>query len=123
MIRSQVRVLPFQLTIISIHVMIVLFKQILIMTFDVNNVVRSAALVVIGLPLTAGVSVAVLSNLPEGPTQATRVQREIKAALTRPCLDWAISKVDSKLEREAKNEIDDYFGGEVNHGEVCKFVL
>lgn len=93
------------------------------MSLDLNNVIRSAAIAVVGLPLTAGVAIAVLSSLPEGPSRAEQVQAQTKAALTRTCLDWAVSRSDSKLEREAKNEIDDYFGGDVNHAEVCKFVL
>ena len=93
------------------------------MTIDLNNVLRSAALVVVGLPLSAAVAVSVVANLPEGEPRATQIQRSIKADLTEACLDWGYSKGDSKLEREAKNTIDDYFGGEVNHAGVCKFVL
>tara|TARA_R110002050_G_scaffold7440_3_gene28835 strand:+ start:13384 stop:13665 length:282 start_codon:yes stop_codon:yes gene_type:complete len=93
------------------------------MNFDVNNVVRSVAIVAVGLPLTSAVAVGVLSNLPEGQPESVRVLEVAKADLTRACLDYAVSKSDSKLEREAQNQIDDYFGGEVNHGAVCKFVL
>ena len=93
------------------------------MSFDLNNVVRSAAIVVVGLPVSAAVAVGVVANLPEGEPRATQIQRSIKADLTEACLDWGYSKNDSKLEREAKNAIDEYFDGEVNHAGVCKFVL
>ena len=39
------------------------------------------------------------------------------------CIKYLVSKDDSKLEREAQNELDDIFGGEVNHAEVCKWVF
>ena len=39
--------------------------------------------------------------------------------LAEPCIGWAVSKVDSKLERESKTAIDDIFGGEVDYGKVC----
>ena len=93
------------------------------MTFDLNNVIRSAAVVVVGLPLSGAVALGVVANLPEGEPRSVQIQRSIKAELTEACLDWAYSKGDSKLEREAKNAIDDYFEGEVNHAGVCKFVL
>ena len=93
------------------------------MTLDVNNVVRSVAIVAVGLPLTSAVAVGVLANLPEGQPESARVLEVAKADLTRACLDYVVANVDSKLEREAQNQIDDYFGGEVNHGAVCKFVL
>ena len=94
-----------------------------IMSLDLNNVLRSVAIVVVGLPLSGALATAVVANLPEGETRAERETAEMKAELTRPCLDWAYSKPDSKLEREAKNEIDEYFDGEVNHAGVCKFVF
>ena len=93
------------------------------MSLDLNNVIRSAALVVVGLPLSGAVAVGIVSSLPEGESRAVATQNAIKADLTEACLDWGYSKGDSKLEREAKNAIDDYFGGEVNHAGVCKFVF
>ena len=93
------------------------------MSLDLNNVIRSAAIVVVGLPLSGALAVSVVAGLPEGESRAVATQNAIKADLTEACLDYAYSKGDSKLEREAKNAIDDYFGGEVNHGGVCKFVF
>ena len=89
---------------------------------DLNNVLRSP-LVVVGLPLTGGLAVGVWANLPEGVTRSSRVQESLKADLTRPCLDYVLSKNDSKLEREAKNDIDDVLGGQANYGETCRWAL
>ena len=90
---------------------------------DLNNVIRSAALVVVGLPLTGGLALGVLANLPEGVTRSSRAQESLKADLTRPCLDYVLSKNDSKLEREAKNDIDDVLGGQANYSEACRWTL
>ncbi len=92
-------------------------------SLDLNNVLRSAALVIIGLPLTGGLAVGVISNLPAGETRSTKVQESLKADLTRPCLDYVLSKGDSRLEREAKNEVDEVLGGQANYGETCRWVL
>ena len=92
------------------------------MNFDLNNVIRSAAVVVVGLPVSVAVSVGVISSLPS-ETVVDRETSQLKAKLTVPCIEWGYSKPDSKLERQAKNTIDDYFGGEVNHAGVCKYVL
>ena len=48
---------------------------------------------------------------------------DVRSDLTKPCLSYLLSKGDSKLEREAKDEIDSYFGGDVSHGDVCKWVI
>ena len=51
-------------------------------------------------------------------TRSSRAQESLKADLTRPCLGYVLSKNDSKLEREAKNDIDDVLGGQANYGEA-----
>ena len=76
---------------------------------DLNNVIRSA-LVVVGLPLTGGLSSRCFGHLPEGVTRSSRLQESLKADLTRPCLGYVLSKNDKWLEREAKNDIDDVLG-------------
>ena len=91
------------------------------MDLNVNQIVRSAVVLAIGLPITVGVVVNGLRT-PE-KNESLVLQSELKAELTEPCLKYALSKVDSKLEREAKNEIDEVFGGEVNYQEACKWVL
>ena len=48
---------------------------------------------------------------------------EIKAGLAKPCVNYLLSKDDSKLERDAKDAVDEYFGGEVDHRSVCDWVV
>ena len=94
------------------------------MTFNVENLVRSAVVLVVGLPLT--LSVAGLTNsasrLSE-VSQADTVTASLKGELTGPCVRFMVTKEDSKAEREAQNEIDEIVGGDTNHAAVCKWVL
>ena len=102
-----------------------------IMNFNVENLVRSAVVLVVGLPLTLGMNSALgtadrLTTLAEEAAvenQADATVRNLKGQLTEPCIDFMVSKVDSKLERQAKNEIDDILGGEVAHKSICDWVL
>ena len=94
------------------------------MNFDINHIIRSAALVLVGAPLALSTSnlinttstVAVQSTERTG---AEQVKLEYNEKLSKACFAWALSKVDSKLEREAKNEIDEVFGGEVDYKKTC----
>ena len=89
------------------------------MNLNIENLVRSGVVLVLGLPLTGAV---LLNAMPE-KNESVLVQNRIKGELTEACVKYLVSKVDSKLEREAKDEIDDTLGGEVNYKEVCKWVL
>ena len=91
------------------------------MELNVNQLVRSGVVLAIGLPISIGVVVNGL-RAPE-KNEAAIIQSELKADLTVPCIKYALSKEDSKLEREAKNEIDEVMGGEVSYVETCKWVL
>ena len=44
-------------------------------------------------------------------------------AAAEACVKYLVSKNDSKLEREAKTELDEVFGGEVNYKEVCNWTF
>ena len=90
------------------------------MDFNVNQLVRSGVVLLIGLPISLGVAV---SNLPEPESKATKIQDETKAELTETCLNYAFSGRDTKAERNAKDAIDERFGDNSNYGEVCKWVL
>jgi hypothetical protein len=90
------------------------------MTLNVENLVRSGVVLAVGLPLTLSLT-GVLNNLT--PTADVRITTEYKSSLTEPCIRYMVSKNDSKVEREAKNEIDDIVGGETNHRETCNWVL
>ena len=94
------------------------------MTFDVNHLVRSAAIAAVGLPLALSTSglINITASAAKDATTESGVQ-EVYASygdqLAEPCIGWAVSKVDSKLERESKTAIDEIFGGEVDYGKVC----
>ena len=94
---------------------------------NVNNLVRSGVILVAALPLTLGVGGLFSTNARVAAedarqTKSEEVVNEIKGELTRACIDFAVSKNDSKLERDAKTQIDEYFGGEVNYQTVCSWV-
>ena len=101
------------------------------MTLNIENLVRSAAVVIVGLPVSLGFMGALntadrLTTLAETAAEKNAVAAQtdtLKAKLAEPCLRYVVSKADSKLEREAKNDIDEAVGGAVNYGEVCKWVL
>ena len=92
-----------------------------IMNLNVENLVRSAVVLVVALPI----SITAAFSIAERPRENESViaQADLKAQLTVPCLRYALSKNDSKLEREAKNAVDEVLGGEVNYQEACKWVL
>ena len=94
---------------------------------SVENLVRSGVVLVVGVPVALSLSnlIGVTSRLAEqalaDPT--SKVSGALKAELVRPCLRYALSTDDSKLERESKNEIDEVMGGPVNYRETCNWVL
>ena len=98
------------------------------MNLDINHLVRSAAIAAVGLPLalsTSGLINTTASVAEAGSERALRetrvkqVYNEYGDQLAEACIGWAVSKVDSKLERESKTAIDDVFGGEVDYSKVC----
>lgn len=105
------------------------------MSVDINNIVRTvvggAAVLSITIPLGGlASSVGRLADATTGGvTESTKVTKTMEAyqtltdELTRPCIEFFVSKPDSKLEREAKNTIDEIMGGEVSHAGVCNYVL
>ena len=96
------------------------------MQLNIENLVRSAAVIAIGLPLTLGLSgtLGTLSELAQNSvSEKDDAIAAFKAELTVPCLKYMMSKNDSKPEREAKDLIDEALGGEVNHGGTCEYVL
>ena len=98
------------------------------MNFDINHLVRSGAIALVGLPLALSTSglINTTSSLAEASsdralreTETQRVYTKYGDQLAEACIGWAVSKVDSKLERESKNTIDEVFGGEVDYSKVC----
>ncbi len=99
------------------------------MSFDINNLARTASITVLGLLIAVPLSI----NLKAGGEQDRAASApdavdvyltDMRANLVEACVDYNISPVDSKLEREAKTTIDDYFGGDkVNYAGVCNTVF
>ena len=105
------------------------------MSVDINNIVRTvvggAALLTLTIPLGGlASSVGRLADATTGGviqnneiTGATRAYQKLTDDLTLPCIEYFVSKIDSKLEREAKNTIDDVMGGEVEYKALCNYIL
>jgi hypothetical protein len=94
------------------------------MNLNVENLVRSGVILVVGLPLMLPLGSAI-GSLAEVSRQSPgqRAATSFKDELTIPCLKYVFSTGDSKAERDAKNSIDDLVGGDANYGNVCKYVL
>ena len=98
------------------------------MNSDITNIIRSAAFLVVGLPITlaltgrvnVGTEVA-KQALEVAPSD--QVVIDLKNNLTKVCIDYKLSKVDTKLERQSKNDIDEIFDGEVLYDVTCNYVL
>ena len=97
------------------------------MNLNIENLVRSGVLLVVGLPLTlslgnlVGVTARLATETGTDPTASA--QASLKSDLAGPCLRYMLSKDDSALEREAKNAIDKVVGGPVDYGSTCNWVL
>ena len=97
-------------------------------TFDINNIIRTVVGGGVGLVLAVPIAgqLSATTALTNKSLEVTAAQAEVQAmkdSLTKNCYEWLWSKVDSKLEREAKNAVDDYFDGEMSYKDVCRFVL
>ena len=91
------------------------------MNIDLNNAIRSAVILVVGLPITAAVAATALTD----PTPASdRVSAQVKASLVEGCVDYMVSRSDSKLERQGQDKIDEALGADgANYKELCGWVL
>ena len=91
------------------------------MNLDLNNAIRSAVILVVGLPITVGVVVGATTD----PTPASdRVTARVKAELIDGCTDYMVSKTDSKLERQGQDKIDEVLGADgANYKELCGWVM
>ncbi len=97
------------------------------MNLNIENLVRSGVVLVVGLPVA--LSVGSLTNSTaelvrqNSNTGSDTVQQQLKDDLADPCFRYLVSKADSKLERAAKDAIDEVVGGEVDYGNVCKWAF
>jgi hypothetical protein len=98
------------------------------MNINLDTTIRTAAIAVVGLPLTIGLggflgSLSEATNKTVAETSQTSTLNRVKGDLTQPCVEWAFSDKDTKLEREAKNTIDDVLGSTASYRELCNWVL
>ena len=98
------------------------------MNEHITNIVRSVVFLGCALPLTfalAGrVNVGTEAELKRlEVSEADQTIIDLKNKLTRLCIDYKLSKPDTKLERQAKNDIDEVFDGEVLYNTTCNFIL
>ena len=91
------------------------------MSLNVENLVRSAVILVVGLPVTIGVTASAFrSNTSAVDTAVSNA----KADLVDVCMDYAISKPDSRLERDSKDAIDKVLGADgADYKSLCNWVL
>ena len=91
------------------------------MNIDLNNTIRSAVIALVGLPITA--AIAATAFVDATPSDMKAVAR-VKGDLTEACVDYMVSKADSKLERQSQDEIDTVLGADgANYKELCGWVL
>ncbi len=89
------------------------------MEFNLNTAIRSAVILVVGLPVTLGVASSITKTDP-----VTDAVSAAKAPLVAPCLEYMISKPDSKLERGAKDRVDAVMGSDgADYKGLCGYVL
>jgi hypothetical protein len=98
------------------------------MNSDITNLVRSAVFLAAGLPLTLALAGRVNVGTEVARQELTvspsdQVIIDLKDDLTKVCIDYKLSKADTKLERTAKNQIDEVFDGEVLYDITCNFIL
>ena len=99
---------------------VLLMKEVL-STLNVASLVRSGVVLVLGAPLLMGVGNSLSALTAPSPVEVAT--RRVQAGLVEPCIDYMFAKNDSKLEREAKTELDEAFGGQVDYSNVCGWVF
>ena len=89
------------------------------MDFNLNTAIRSAVILIVGLPVTLGVASSISKTDP-----VTDAISAAKAPLVAPCLEYMVSKPDSKLERGAKDSVDAAMGSDgADYKGLCGYVL
>ena len=91
------------------------------MDINLNTTIRSAVIVVVSLPITFAVAASVLVDATPSDMKA---QARVKGDLVEACVDYMVSKADSKLERQSQDEIDVVLGADgANYKDLCNWVL
>tara|TARA_B100001559_G_scaffold318955_1_gene327156 strand:+ start:2523 stop:2834 length:312 start_codon:yes stop_codon:yes gene_type:complete len=102
------------------------------MDLNVSGIVRSVAIAGVGLPVALAISgslgaitelVRASSVESVSKSESVVTKNSVRSELIKPCLSYLLAKNDSVLEEKSKTEINGYFGGDVNHRDVCKWTL
>ena len=98
------------------------------MNVNIDSIIRSVAVVAVGLPFSLSVTnltntTARVAELALDKEPVTVVADGLREDLTLPCINYYVSKSDSKLEREAKTTIDNVMGGEVDYKTLCDYIV
>ena len=101
---------------------LVVILYLMSLNLNVDSLVRSAVVLAVGLPLALGVSSS-LNPVQTSEDPVNDAITDYRLTLVEKCIRYQAAKVDSKLEREAKNDLDESFDGEILHAEVCRWVL
>ena len=114
---------------VGTHFIIFTMKDLLSeLNVNVASLVRSGVILVIGVPAVLGLG-NVLNTAAQSTKNAERpdvrqlVIESYQGRAAEACVKFLVAKQDSKMEREAKTELDDVFGGEVNYKEVCNWTF
>ena len=91
------------------------------MDINLNTTIRSAVIAVVGLPITVAIAATMLVDATPSDMKA---EARVKGNLTEVCVSYMVSKADSKLERQSKDEIDEVLGADgTNYKDLCNWVL
>ena len=88
--------------------------------------VRSLALAIAIAPVSFALAGGIASVGKPGEDANpifTREAETLRRELVRPCIDYRVSDLDSALEDKAKADINEVFGGKVDHVATCSFIL
>ena len=102
-----------------------------IMDLNISSIVRSLVIGAAVVPFSFGAMglMSATTKTLENAAWATTPNGvdltvdKLKSKLATDCIKFLVSKDDSSLERQAKTAVDKVFGGDVNHREVCDWVI
>jgi hypothetical protein len=114
---------------VGTHFINFLMKELLSeLNVNVSSLVRSGVVLLLGAPVVLGAGSA-FNEIARATKQASQddvrtiIIENYQGRAAEACVKYLVSKNDSKLEREAKTELDEVFGGEVNYKEVCNWTF
>ena len=108
----------------------------IIKEINVENIVRSVAIVAIGLPASIGIgnffsgveetvheTAHTITEMVSYDVEVNSIKGQVKAEVAENCLDYYFSKPDTAVDRTAKDAIDKTFGGEIDYQTVCNWAI